>query len=247
MTFIIDKNAPTPRGNGMIRRTLPVLGLVAAAISVHAMQSGSNEAFPPLETVAAAVTAPMIAREATVLHYARAQGIGDALRETTGPLPTRLEESLQGAVGIVAYLRTEATEHRIDMAYSAGYLDGMEGGWGADRLEGYLDAAFRTEIGLLELADRSTLRWAGTFGLEEGRAIVTGAMAMTVASAPFQPIWTGPIDENTEQGAAFLEVSTSVRSLLDVLDDAAYQPADLIAATTVPEDEADAEGPDLDI
>ncbi len=224
MTHLVDKNAPGPSGNGRIRRALPALGLIAAAISGYNAQSGQTEPARPPEAVARVVTAPMIAQEATLLHFARAQGVGDALRETAGPLPAPLDRSLRDTAALVEAGRTDLTAYRIDMAYSSGYLDGVEGGWGHDRLDAYLNAAFRTEIGLLELADQATLRWADAFGLEGGRALVTGAMALTVAAGPFEPIWSGPISAGTDRGAAFVEVSSAVRGLLAELNEAAYLP-----------------------
>lgn len=224
MTHLVDKNAPERGGNGRIRRTLPALGLIAAAISGYNAQSGDAARIAEPERVALVVTPPMIAQEATLLHFARAQGVGDALRETAGPLPDPLDRSLQDAAALVEAGRTDLTAYRIDMAYSAGYLDGVEGGWGPERLDAYLNAAFRTEIGLLELADQATLRWAGTFGLEEGRALVTGAMAMTVMNDPVEPIWSGPVEEPPHRGAAFIEVSVLVREMLSALEEAAYLP-----------------------
>lgn len=221
MTHLVDKNAPERGGNGRIRRTLPALGLIAAAISGYNAQSGDAARIAEPERVALVVTPPMIAQEATLLHFARAQGVGDAIRERTGPLPAPLGRSLEDAAAIVEGGRTGLTAHKIDMAYSAGYLEGAEGGWGPERLDAYLNATFRTEIGLLELADQATLRWAGTFGLEAGRAIVTGAMAMTVASDPFDPVWSGPLSEGAERASAFVEISSATRDLLDALDEAA--------------------------
>ena len=224
MTHLVNKEAPEPRGNGRIRRTLPALGLIAAAISGYASQPGGPETAPAPERLAPVVTVPMIVRDATLLHFARAQGVGDALRETVGPLPAPLDRSLQDTAALVEAGRTDLTAYRIDMAYSAGYLDGVEGGWGPERLQGYLNAAFRTEIALFELADQAIVRWAGPLGLEGGRALVTGTMALTVASGPLEPVWSGPISAGSDRGAAFLEVSIAVRGLLGELEEAASQP-----------------------
>ncbi len=224
MTHLVDKNAPERGGNGRIRRTLPALGLIAAAISGYNAQTGGALPLNEPERVSVVVTPPMIAQEATLLHFARAQGVGDAIREAGTLMPDRLEESLRTAATIVEEGRTGETAYRIDMAYSAGYLDGSEGGWSAERLDGYVTRALMTEIGLLELADQATLRWAGTFGLEEGRALVTGAMAMAVMSDPFEPIWSGPVDEPPQRGIAFIEVSGAVREMLSALEEAAYLP-----------------------
>ncbi|PTX52647.1 hypothetical protein IQ03_03897 [Gemmobacter caeni] len=225
MTHIIPKNAPEPRGNGRIRRSLPALGLVAAAISGFTSQSGGSEPVPAPERVAAVVTVPMIVQEATLLHFARAQGIGDAIRETgipfTDPINARLEEIRE----IVEEGRTEATAYRVDMAYSAGYLDALEGGWDLNRLENYTESIFRTERGILELSDQATLRWSEHLGLEEGRALVTGTIALTVAQDPYEPIWSGSVEEGPHRGAAFVEVSTSVRLILDEMHEAAYVPS----------------------
>jgi len=225
MTHIMPKNESPPRGNGRIRRALPALGLIAAAISGYSSQSGGSEAVPIPEQVAQVVTVPMIAQEATLLHFARAQGIGDAIRETGIAFPEPINDRLGEIRAIVEEGRTEATAYRVDMAYSAGYLDALEGGWDLDRLDRYADSILRTEKGILELSDQATLRWSESIGREEGRALVTGTIALTVAQDPYEPIWTTSIADDPNRGSAFVEVSTAVRLLLDEMHEAAYVPA----------------------
>ena len=225
MTHIALKNDATSRGNGRIRRALPALGLVAAAISGYTSQSGGSEAVPVPERVAQVVTVPMIAQEATLLHFARAQGIGDAIRETGIACPEPINDRLGEIRAIVEEGRTEATAYRVDMAYSAGYLDALEGGWDLDRLDRYAESILRTEKGILELADQATLRWSDRLGRDEGRSLVTGTIALTVAQDPYQPIWSGPIGDDPNRGAAFVEVSNEVRLMLDEMHEAAYVPA----------------------
>lgn len=232
-----DRTERSPQGRGAIRRALPALGLVAAAISGYTSQSGSNaqDLSPP--DIAPLTNIPMIIQDATLLHFARAQGIGDGLREIMGKLPDSLDLSLRDAGEIVDAGRTERTAYRIDMAYSAGYLDGVEGRWEADRLDRYLDAVFRAEVGLQELADQATLRWAEEIGLDGGRALVTGVMALTVASDPLDPVQPRLGKNEPGLDVAFTEISRETGKLLEALDLAAYViPVSGIGVTSWPGD-----------
>lgn len=233
MTYIAPKNTPTPRGNGRIRRALPTLGLIVTAIGGISSWSDRAQVLAAPEVLAPAITTKMIAEDATILHFARAQGIGDAIRETGVPFSDPLNVKLGTIREIVEAARTERTDHRIDMVYSSGYLDAVEGGWDPDRLDRYADAIFQTERGIFELADQATLRWSADLGLEGGRALVTGAIAMTVSYDPYEPIWTGTLEEGSSRGTAFLEVSGATRLLLDAIHDAAYVP-DLAPGLTGP-------------
>lgn len=234
MTHLINKDLPSPQKSGRIRKALPALGLIAAAISGYTSQTGGvTPAVAAPEQVAAVVTAPMVAQEATLLHFARAQGVGDAIRETGIAFPDQMNQKLSEVREIVQTGRADGSEYRIDMAYSSGYLDALEGGWELDRLDQYVDAIFRTERGILELADQATIRWSGDLGLEGGRELVIGAMALTVARDPYEIIWSGSLEEDPQRGAAFMEVSGAVRLMLDEMHEAAYVPEPLPGMTEV--------------
>jgi len=224
MTHIAPKDTPTPRGNGRIRRALPLLGLIATAIGGLTFGSDGSQSLAAPETLSSVITTQMIAQDATLLHFARAQGIGDAIRETGVPFSDPMNAKLGTIREIIETARTEGTDHRIDMVYSSGYLDALEGGWDLGRLDRYADAIFQTERGILELADQATLRWSADLGREEGRALVTGAIAVTVSYDPYEPIWTGTLEEGSSRGTAFLEVSGVTRLLLDAMHEAAYVP-----------------------
>jgi hypothetical protein len=56
---------------------------------------------------------------------------------------------------------------------------------------------------------------------------------MTVSYDPYEPIWTGTLEEGSSRGTAFLEVSGATRLLLDAIHDAAYVP-DLAPGLTGP-------------
>jgi len=131
-------------------------------------------------------------------------------------------EKLEIIQNIVAEARTELTAYNIDMAYSSGYLDAMDGGWDVGRLNHYATSVFQTEKGIMEISDAATLRWAVRLGLEEGRALITGAIAVTVTQDPYQPIWSGTVEDSPYRGAAFIEVSSAVRLMLDEMHEAAY-------------------------
>jgi hypothetical protein len=234
MTHIINKDLPPPQKSGRIRRALPALGLIAAAISGYTSQtSGAGTEMAAPEQLPTAVTAPMIAQEATLLHFARAQGIGDAVRETGVPFPDQMNQKLSEVRQIVETGRTEGSAYRIDMAYSSGYLDALEGGWGISRLDQYVDAIFQTEKGILELADQATIRWSDDLGPEGGRELILGAMALTVVQDPYEVIWSGSITGDPQRMAASMEVSGAVRLLLDEMHEAAYVPEPVTGLTGV--------------
>jgi hypothetical protein len=224
MTHISPNADQAPRGNGRIRKALPVLGLIATAISGLTSQSDGSQVTASPERTGSVVTVQMIAEEATLLHYARAQGVGDAIRETGIPFPDQMNEKLGTVRDLVNTARTESTGQLVDMAYSSGYLDALEGGWDLVRLERYVDTIYRTERGILELADQATLRWAGEIGLEDGRSLITGAIALTVSQDHYAPIWSGTIGEDPVRANAFVEVSGAVRRMLDAVHEAAYVP-----------------------
>lgn len=224
MTHISPNPDQAPRGNGRIRKALPVLGLIATAISGLTSQSDGSQVTASPERTGKVVTVQMIADEATLLHYARAQGVGDAIRETGIPFPDQMNEKLGTVRELVETARTGGAAYQIDMAYSSGYLDALGGGWDLGRLDRYVDTIFRTERGILELADQATLRWAGEFGLENGRALITGTIALTVSQDAYAPIRSGTIGEDPVRANAINEVSGAVRRMLEEVHEAAYVP-----------------------
>lgn len=228
MTQIVNKDAVKGEGQGRIRRSLPVLGLLAAAASGYMSQSGGPGAVT-LPLPATPVYAPeMIAQEATLLHFARAQGIGDAIRETGIAFPDPVNARLDEIRDIVQEGRTEETAYKVDMAYSAGYLDALEGGWDINRLDRYTETIFQVEKGILELSDQATLRWSSRLEEQNTAGLVSFAMAITVADFAHEPIWSGPINTEVEIGDLFFEVSSATRLMLAELHDAAYIPQPLL-------------------
>jgi hypothetical protein len=231
MTQIVNKDAEAGEGRGRIRRALPALGLIAAAVSGYMSQSGGPGAVT-LPVPAAPISGPeVIAQEVTLLHFARAQGIGDAIRETGVAFPDPINARLGEIRDIVQEGRTEVTAYKVDMAYSAGYLDGLEGSWDLNRLDRYTETIFQVEKGILELSDQATLRWSARLGDHDAAGLVSGAMAITVAGIAHEPIWTGPITAGTERGDLFFEVSAATRLMLAELHDAAYIPPPLLSVS----------------
>lgn len=219
MTDIASKNGAAPQGNGRIRRALPALGLVAAAISGYSSQSSDGhagqivDARPPL-------TVELITQEATLLHYARAQGVGDGLRESGAELPSPLQTRLDEVSDVVAAARTEQTAYQIDMAYSGGMLDASEGHWSPASLENYVQMIDFAQIGIREIADRTTLRWEDELGLDLARVSVTTSLAAALTQMveiSELPQLAGPMGL-----AVVADVSGELRPLLDHLDDTAF-------------------------
>lgn len=223
MTHLGQHNHKSQTGAGRIRRVIPLLGMISAAIHGYTSQTNGASAPPPdPELIAPLVSAEMISLDVTLLHYARAQGVGDALIEDGAVIPSRLRRAMGAVAEIVAEGRTETTAYQVDMAYSSGHLEGSEGGWSALRLDEYVSAISGTQIGIRELADQATLRWSEVFGLEEGRSFVTGTIAMTVSAEGMSPIWSGQIEDGSGRSDAFLEVSGAVRTMITSLQEAAF-------------------------
>jgi hypothetical protein len=219
MTHIADKNVTRRSGTGRIRRALPALGLVAAAISGYSSQSsGSSSELGP--EPAPPLTVELIIQEATLLHYARAQGVGDGLREGGALLSERLERRMAEVSETVASARTDQTAYQIDMAYSAGVFDASEGRWSPASLENYVQMIDFAQIGIREIADRTTLRWEEELGLDLARVSVTTSLAAVLtqmADISELPQLSGPMGL-----AVVADVSGELRPLLDHLDDTAF-------------------------
>lgn len=219
MTCIADKNGTGRSGNGRIRRTLPALGLVASALSGYSAQTSDTSAVQA-HVVRPPLTVEVITQEATLLHYARAQGVGDGLRESGVDMPGRLQSRLAEVSETVTSARTDQTAYQIDMAYSAGVLDASEGHWSPAYLENYVRMIDFAQIGIREIADRTTLRWEEEIGLDLARVSVTTSLAAVLtqmADISELPQLAGPMGL-----AVVADVSGELRPLLDHLDDTAF-------------------------
>lgn len=215
---------PDKAPRASLRRVLPALGLVSAAISLAGPQFSVAKIAPALPSEPPAMTVEMMAKDATLLHHARALGIGDALRETGVIFDAELQEKTVAVSQAVAEGRNPSTEVKIDMAYSDGYLDGSEGSWSVERLDAYIDRIFGAEVGFREISDQSFLRWKGQLGEEETRNMVSGTIALTVADFPEDVILATSLMSKPERFELFTSVSATVKGILDGLNDAAYFP-----------------------
>lgn len=215
------KHSVTSWAGRQVRRTLPALGLVTAAMSGYSSQSSTGASLTALDPVPP-LTVELITQEATLLHYARAQGVGDGLREAGTVLPEPLEARMSDVAMTVEGARTGRTAHKIDLAYSEGRLDAEEGSWSADALANYVRTIDFTQAGIREIADRSTLHWEAELGLERARGTVRTALA--VALTEFAEVTDLP-SLNEGMGLAVLaHVSGRLRPLLGHLEDTAFGP-----------------------
>lgn len=204
------------------RWLLPALGLVAAAVSGYGSEgsapsgSAASKVWPPL-------TVETIAEEATLLHYARAQGVGDGLREDGALFPQDLERQMTEVSEIVASARSPDTAYQIDMAYSTGLLDARDGGWSVAALKAYVTTIDFAGIGVREIADQATLRWEPQIGIDLARETVMQALAVTLAGG--SEVSDVSETAGTRGLAVLADVSGQLRPLLDRLNETAFGPS----------------------
>jgi hypothetical protein len=225
MTQIILKNEERPRGNDRIRRALPALGLVAAAITGYSAQGSGGQTGPDPDA-RAPLTVELISHETTLLHHARAQGIGDGLRKMGVPFSEALAMRMTEVSEAVDAARNDRTSYQIDMAYLAGRQDASEdaseGAWSAAALETYVRTIDFAAIGIREIADRATLRWETRLGIDQSRETVRAALAVNLMEGSEIP---ASLRSQGGTGLAVLaDVSGHLRPLLDHLHDTAFGP-----------------------